>query len=318
MKRGTVCCSVLQCVAVCCNVLQCVAVCCDLGVPLGIWIKALIDSWELGNVATGVVSGLYDMSLPLHAYLRKNISDIFWSELFFSIALFFDLFSSLFLFCATCGAAGQICSDFFSVHHYYWCICGYEFRQKEAHVRCADGRQGVLNLWIVTLTRTHIHTHTHAHTHTYTCTHTRTHIHRWQTQCFESINHKLNMTVSTEIATPPKSTRSRNSNSSVSRGTDSNWDLGLIWIFTKEFECLDLVDFGGVAFAMETAIIFGGAPLNLSDALCSHSFVLFLCLKITLLAGIFFFCHPEPYVDVYLYIHTYFNAIYIIYVYVCT
>ena len=36
------------------------------------------------------------------------------------------------------------------------------------------------------------------------------------------------MTISTEIATPQKSTESRKSNSSVSRGTDSNWDYD--WI----------------------------------------------------------------------------------------
>jgi len=38
--------------------------------------------------------------------------------------------------------------------------------------------------------------------------------------------------VSTEIATPPKSSKSRISDFSVSRGTNSNWDVGLIWICT--------------------------------------------------------------------------------------
>ena len=36
------------------------------------------------------------------------------------------------------------------------------------------------------------------------------------------------MTVSTKIATPPKSTKSRNSDSLVSCGTKSKWDFGLI------------------------------------------------------------------------------------------
>jgi len=60
------------------------------------------------------------------------------------------------------------------------------------------------------------------------------------------------MTVSTEIATTPKTTKSRNSDSSVSRGINSNWDCDWIWICTKEFGFLDLVDFGGVAFSVET------------------------------------------------------------------
>jgi len=61
----------------------------------------------------------------------------------------------------------------------------------------------------------------------------------------------LNITVSTEQAIPPTSTESRNSDSSVSRGTNSNRDCGFIWICTEEFEFLDL-DFGGVAFLRST------------------------------------------------------------------
>ena len=63
------------------------------------------------------------------------------------------------------------------------------------------------------------------------------------------------MTPSTANATTPKSIRSRNSDSSVSRGTDSYWDFGWIWICTKEFEFLDLVDFGGVAIPVETSYV---------------------------------------------------------------
>jgi len=62
----------------------------------------------------------------------------------------------------------------------------------------------------------------------------------------------IHMTDSTDSATFPKSTRSRNSDSSVSRGTNSNCDLGLIWICTVNFEFLDLVDFRVVAFSVES------------------------------------------------------------------
>jgi len=53
---------------------------------------------------------------------------------------------------------------------------------------------------------------------------------------------------------PPKSTKSRNSDSSEFRGTNSNRDWGLIWICTEAFESLDLVDFGGVAFSVDTVL----------------------------------------------------------------
>ena len=59
------------------------------------------------------------------------------------------------------------------------------------------------------------------------------------------------MTVSTENTRSPKSTSSRNSNFMVSRGTKSHWEFGSIWICTEEFEFLD---FGGVAFSVETGI----------------------------------------------------------------
>jgi len=69
--------------------------------------------------------------------------------------------------------------------------------------------------------------------------------HAWQFPC---------MTVSTEIATPPKSTKSRNSDFSVYRGAHSNSDSAWTRICTEEFEFLDLVDFGGVAFSVEAVI----------------------------------------------------------------
>jgi len=52
------------------------------------------------------------------------------------------------------------------------------------------------------------------------------------------------MTHSTQNATSPKSTKSRNSDSSVSCGTNSNWDFGWIWICTEKLEFFDLLDSG--------------------------------------------------------------------------
>jgi len=63
-------------------------------------------------------------------------------------------------------------------------------------------------------------------------------------------------TVSTENATSPKSTRSRNSNSSVSCATNSNSDFGSIWICTEEFEFPDFEDFGGVALSVEALHVY--------------------------------------------------------------
>jgi len=63
------------------------------------------------------------------------------------------------------------------------------------------------------------------------------------------------MTFSSENATFPKSTNSRNSYFSVSRSTNSNRNFGLILICTEEFEFLDMVDFGGVAFSLESVIM---------------------------------------------------------------
>jgi len=64
----------------------------------------------------------------------------------------------------------------------------------------------------------------------------------------------MNTTISTEIATPPKSAKLRNSYSSVSRGANSIWDLSWIWICIEEFDFLDLVDFGGAAFLVASFI----------------------------------------------------------------
>jgi len=48
----------------------------------------------------------------------------------------------------------------------------------------------------------------------------------WKYICVTRMHPELTLTVSTEHAAPPKSTKSRNSDSLVSRHTDSNWDFG--------------------------------------------------------------------------------------------
>jgi len=62
------------------------------------------------------------------------------------------------------------------------------------------------------------------------------------------------VTVIIEKTTSQISIKSRNLGSSVSRGINSNRDFNLIWICTEEFEVVDLVDFGGVAFSVESVI----------------------------------------------------------------
>jgi len=62
------------------------------------------------------------------------------------------------------------------------------------------------------------------------------------------------MTNFTENATLLRSTKSKNSNWSVSHGTNANWDFYSIWICTEEFEFLVLVDFVAVAFSVESVL----------------------------------------------------------------
>jgi len=64
----------------------------------------------------------------------------------------------------------------------------------------------------------------------------------------------LILPVSTENATSPKPTKSRNPDFLVSRGSNSNSDFDLTWMCTEEFEFLDLVDFGGIACSVESVI----------------------------------------------------------------
>jgi len=62
------------------------------------------------------------------------------------------------------------------------------------------------------------------------------------------------VTLCAENFQSPELNKSRNSDCSVSRGTNSKWDFGWIWICTVKFEILDLVDFSGVEFSVETVI----------------------------------------------------------------
>ena len=63
------------------------------------------------------------------------------------------------------------------------------------------------------------------------------------------------MTISTENATPPKSTKSRIFNSSVKIQIKLKSQFEFVPRDTEESEFLNLVDFGGVAFSVEIVII---------------------------------------------------------------
>jgi len=100
----------------------------------------------------------------------------------------------------------------------------------------------------------------HTATHCNTLQHTATHCNTLQRTCPEVAQYLSHLTISTEIAAPPRSTESRISvwcvavwcsvlqcvavccsvlqwisDSSVSCGTHLNRDLGFIWICTKKF-----------------------------------------------------------------------------------
>jgi len=98
-----------------------------------------------------------------------------------------------------------------------------------------------------------------SHTHSPTLTHSHTH---------------ANMTDSAENATPLKSNKSRHSDSSVSRGTNWNWIFDLIWICTKEFECLDLVDLGGGSISQGPILVLTSSfdKLDLTSCHLSSDF----------------------------------------------
>jgi len=65
----------------------------------------------------------------------------------------------------------------------------------------------------------------------------------------------LHMTESTENVEPSKSTKSRNSNSSVQIQIKSKLQFECVPRDTEKSECLDLVDLGHVGFSVQTAIL---------------------------------------------------------------
>ena len=67
---------------------------------------------------------------------------------------------------------------------------------------------------------------------------------------------RLYMTVSTENAAPPKSSKSRNSNSLVQIQIEPRSQFEFVPRGNKEFEFLDLVDFGDAVFSVEFVITF--------------------------------------------------------------
>jgi len=75
----------------------------------------------------------------------------------------------------------------------------------------------------------------------------------------------LLMTLSTENATSPKSNKSRNLDSSVSRSTNPNWDFGLISICIGEIDFREFVDSGGIS--VESVVHF---QWNLSTDVTDH------------------------------------------------
>ena len=68
--------------------------------------------------------------------------------------------------------------------------------------------------------------------------------------------HKAYMTESTEYATPPKSTKSRNSNSSVQIQIKQKSQFELVPRDTEKSEFLNVVDGGGGAFSMKLLGLF--------------------------------------------------------------
>jgi len=78
--------------------------------------------------------------------------------------------------------------------------------------------------------------------------------HIWISHMDESRRGCTFITISTENLTSPTSTKSRNPDSSVSRGTNWDWNFGLICICTEQAGFLDKLDFRGVAFSVKSVI----------------------------------------------------------------
>ena len=105
--------------------------------------------------------------------------------------------------------------------------------------------------------------HTHTHIHILASWHIYESWHQVSSHLCKSLSLSLSLFLCLSLAHPAHdtfhwkcasstSTKSRNSDFSVSRGKDSNWEFGWIWVCTKDFEFLDLVEFGKVAFSVES------------------------------------------------------------------
>jgi len=88
--------------------------------------------------------------------------------------------------------------------------------------------------------------HTHMHTHMHT--HSPSHIHQGFAGLGSASVRHGHMTVSTENASTPKSTKSRNSNSLVQTQNKPKSQFEFVLRDTEKLEFLDLVDFGGSNF----------------------------------------------------------------------
>jgi len=112
--------------------------------------------------------------------------------------------------------------------------------------------------------------------------------------------------------------RSRNPDSSVSRGTNSKWKLSPLWICSKEPHWLDLVDFGGVAFSVDSVV----QPLsstrwylkNLEIVSKRYIYIYtymytykYICICIYVHVYIYTYKHIYTYINIYIYtcIHIY-------------
>ena len=79
------------------------------------------------------------------------------------------------------------------------------------------------------------------------------------------------MTVSTENATPPKYSKLRHSNLLIKIQIAPESQIDFVPRDSKKSEFLDLVDFGGIAFSVETAIALRLTHLAVFDTEL-HSF----------------------------------------------
>ena len=109
---------------------------------------------------------------------------------------------------------------------------------------------------------------------------------------------------------------------SVSRSTNTNGDFGLIWIWTMEFDCFDLVDFGRVKFPAESVLFLIYLVLYLHIyslcvcyiyiyihiciwIFCSYMHIKLLCVFTCWHSTCRFTCYAYLYIHIYVYLHIY-------------